>query len=67
MLTINDRFAFELRKLVTKRIEHLKEELSVGALEDLSAYKKICGEIEGLRSIDQLIDDAEAICNGREG
>jgi hypothetical protein len=66
MLTRSDRFEYELKRLVETAIADLKDGLAGGALEDHAAYKRMCGKIEGLRLLDDLIGEAQAICDGKE-
>jgi hypothetical protein len=66
MLTRSDRFEHELGKLVQQRIEAMKEDLAYGALENHAQYKEKCGQIAGLRMLRELIEEAQAICDGKE-
>jgi hypothetical protein len=66
MLTRSDRFEYELKRLVDEAIAGLKDDLAGGSLEDHAAYRRLCGKIEGLRLLSDLIGEAQAICDGKE-
>lgn len=66
MLTRSDRFEYELKKLVGERIASIMDDLAGGALESHAQYKEKCGQIRGLRFLDELIEEAQSICDGKE-
>jgi hypothetical protein len=53
-----ERLAFELRKLIAENIEMLRDSVSAGLLTDMQDYKKLTGQIEGLRMALNLLDMA---------
>lgn len=66
MLTTVDRFKFELIKLMEAEVERLKEVISSGNCNSYEEYKSQSGKIQGIRSVLELIDEANAIINGKE-
>jgi hypothetical protein len=54
-----ERLAFELRKLIAENIEMLRDSVSAGLLTDMQDYKKLTGQIEGLRMALNLLDMAQ--------
>lgn len=64
ILTTADRFRFELERLISSEIERLKDDLSLGFLDDYAQYKNVAGKIAGLTMALSLLDDAESRCNG---
>lgn len=63
ILTTADRFRYELEKSIQEEIERMKENLSLGFLDDYAQYKNISGKISGLRTALDLINEAERKCN----
>ena len=66
MLTSSDRFKFELKKLIDAEIERLKEVISSGNCNSHEEYKSLSGKIQGLRMVFDLIDEANAIVDGKQ-
>lgn len=66
MLTITDRFKYELIKLMEAEVERLKETISSGNCNSIEEYKSLSGKIQGIKSVLDLIDEANAIINGKE-
>ena len=66
MATYNVRVASELSKLIDEQIAKLKDDLAAGLLESMEHYKHITGQVLGLRTSQSLIDEAIAICEGRD-
>ena len=44
-----ERLASELQKLIEQNIEALRDSVCAGLLADMQDYKKLTGQIEGLR------------------
>jgi hypothetical protein len=44
-----ERLASELQKLIEQNIEALRDSVCAGLLNDMQDYKKLTGQIEGLR------------------
>ena len=66
-LTYTDRVLQTLDGLLDQEIDRLKDNLSYGVMvTTLDQYTKIAGEIAGLRSAKELIEEAISICNGRD-
>lgn len=53
-----ERLASELRKLIEQNIEALKDSVSAGLLSDMQEYKKLTGQLEGLRMALVLLEMA---------
>jgi hypothetical protein len=53
-----ERLAVELRKLIDQNIEALKDSVSAGLLNDMQDYKKLTGQIEGMRMALTLLEMA---------
>lgn len=53
-----ERLAVELRKLIDQNIEALKDSVSAGLLADMQDYKKLTGQIEGMRMTLTLLEMA---------
>jgi hypothetical protein len=53
-----ERLAVELRKLIDQNIEALKDSVSAGLLTDMQDYKKLTGQIEGMRMTLTLLEMA---------
>jgi hypothetical protein len=64
--TYADRYARILAKLIDETIGEEKEFLSNGTLDDLSDYKFRAGTINGLRKCIELMEEADALLNGKE-
>lgn len=64
-LTRSHMFAHELEQLIEIEIERMKENLSLGFIEDFSEYKLAAGKIAGLRTAIDLMAEASAICDGK--
>lgn len=65
VLTRSHMFAHELERLVEIEIERMKENVSLGFIENFSDYKYVTGKIAGLRSVIELMAEASAICDGK--
>lgn len=63
ILTTADKFRYEVEKLVSAEVDRIKENLSLGFVEDYAQYKFVAGKITGLRQVFDLLDEAEANCN----
>jgi hypothetical protein len=66
MLTSSDRFKYELKKLMEAEIERLKETMASGNCNSHEEYKSLSGKIQGIRMVWDLIDEANAIVDGKE-
>lgn len=53
-----ERLASELRRLIEESIEALRDEIAAGMLTDMQEYKKLAGQIIGLRTTLALIEEA---------
>jgi hypothetical protein len=53
-----ERLASELQKLIEQNIEALRDSVCAGLLNDMQDYKKLTGQIEGLRMALALLDAA---------
>ena len=53
-----ERLARELRKLVDARIEQLRDDISAGFLTDMAEYKKLTGQMDGLRASLEFLEQA---------
>ena len=51
----------ELEKLLAEEIERLKENLSLGHLENHAEYKYLAGKIAGLRAAQEYLVEADRI------
>lgn len=63
--TRNNMFAQELERLIDVEIERMKENISLGFVENFSDYKYVAGKLAGLRSVKELMAEASAICDGK--
>jgi len=59
MLTQATQLEIEIKKLIVLEIERLKEQLAVNVFEDVASFRFIMGQIAGLRSMEDLIEDAK--------
>lgn len=67
MLTSSNLFEHELRKLINKEVDRLKENLTNGqAVADFAAYQQIVGQIRGLRACLEFCDEARTICDSKK-
>jgi hypothetical protein len=69
MLTNHALFRRKLDDLISQEIERLKESLTtIHVMEDFdfATYKHQVGIIRGLRQALELVDEAQAIVNGKE-
>mgnify|MGYP006988329335 CR=1 FL=1 len=64
MLTYNDRYKYELEKLLNKQIERISEILVHGNAGDYAKYQYLVGCIAGLRTAIDQISEAETVCKG---
>lgn len=64
VLTYNDRYKYELEKLLNKQIERISEVLANGNATDYAQYKYLVGCIAGLRTAIDQISEAETVCKG---
>lgn len=55
-----ERLASELRRLIEETVESLRDEIAAGMLTDMQEYKKLTGQIIGLRTTLALIEEALA-------
>lgn len=53
-----ERLASELRRLIEETVETLRDEITAGMLTDMQDYKKLTGQIIGLRTSLALIEEA---------
>ena len=53
-----ERLASELHRLINQNIDALKDSVSAGLLADMQDYKKLTGQIEGLRMALTLLEMA---------
>lgn len=66
MLTFNDLFENELKKLVVGEIGRLLENLGHGmGVTDHASYMKIVGEIASLRKTLEFCDEARLVVNAQ--
>ena len=66
MLTYNNQFEIELKKLIAEEIERLTENLSNGlSVTDFSEYKLYVGKISALRSVVEMCDDVQTTLSKR--
>jgi len=65
MQTRTHMFQHELGILIAAEIERLKENLAAGGLKSFEDYRHTSGQISGLRMSLDLMEEAEAICNGK--
>ena len=69
MLTNHALFRRKLDDLISQEIERLKESLTtIHVMEDFdfATYNRQVGIIRGLRQALELVDEAQAIVNGKE-
>ena len=59
MQTHNSLFEKELLKAVETRIEELRTHLEVNSYSEIGQFKYVMGQINALRSMDELIDEAK--------
>lgn len=64
-LTRSHMFEYELKRLIDVEIERLKEDMSLGMIEDFLEYRHLAGKIAGLRAAIDYMAEADAICNGK--
>ena len=65
MLTRSNMLEHEFKKLIAENVERLKDNLALGHIVDISEYKNVTGRIAGLNLALDLIQEADAICNGK--
>lgn len=53
-----ERMAAELRRLIEENVEALRDQIAAGMLNDMLEYKKLTGQIVGLRTALALIEEA---------
>lgn len=61
-LTTVQAYQNELSKLVEIEIERLLEPMANGYVESIEEYKHLVGRIAGLRTVAELMDEADRIC-----
>lgn len=61
--TTADKFRYEVEKLVSAEVDRVKENLSLGFVEDYSQYRYLAGKIAGLREVQNILSEAEVNCN----
>jgi hypothetical protein len=64
--TYSDRFARILAQLLNETIEEEVISLGEGKIDDIKDYKYRVGVIYGLRKVFDLMDEADAVNNGKE-
>jgi len=64
--TYSDRFARILAQLIDETIKEEVDYLGKGMIDNISDYKYRAGVIYGLRKVFDLMDEADAINNGKE-
>jgi len=58
MLTYNNQFELELKKLIETERERILENLSLGSsVEDFASYKQLVGRLAALRWVVEACDD----------
>jgi len=60
-LTTVQAYQNELKKLVQIEIERLLEPMANGYVESIEEYKHLAGKIAGLKSVIDLMDEADRI------
>lgn len=66
MLTYNNQFEVELKKLLFAEIDRLSENLCSGmAINDISHYKHEVGRITSLRAVIDMCDEVNSILSKR--
>jgi len=66
MLTYNNQFEIELKKLIEGEIKRLSDNVTTGGgVQDYADYKNQIGKISGLRMAIELCEDAQDILNKR--
>lgn len=66
MLTYNNQFEVELKKLLIAEIDRLSENLCSGmAINDISHYKHEVGRITSLRAVIDMCDEVNSILSKR--
>lgn len=66
MQTFNTLFEHELKKVVDKRIESLRDNLESNTYEDIGQFKYVMGQISALRDLARyLIDEAKEASDQR--
>lgn len=60
-------FKKELEEMIEREISRLKDDMSLGLLIDFHDYKSATGKISGLRSVLDLIEEAESSVNRKIG
>jgi hypothetical protein len=58
MQTFNTLFETELRKAIERRIDDLRLNLEVNSYSEIGQFKYVMGQINALRSVDELIEEA---------
>jgi hypothetical protein len=64
--TYSDRFARILAQLLNETIEEEVIALGEGMIDDIKDYKYRAGVIYGLRKVFDLMNEADAVNNGKE-
>ena len=59
MLTTASKYADELRKLIEQEYERLRDNLAGGFAKDFSDYQRSIGAISALRTVLELMHDAQ--------
>jgi hypothetical protein len=65
MYTRTHMFERELKRLIEIEIERLKENMSLGLIDNHEEYRLVAGKIAGLRLAVEYMAEAEAICDGK--
>ena len=61
-LTTVQAYQRELEKLIHIEIERLLEPMANGYVESIEEYKSLAGRIAGLKSVAELMQEADRIC-----
>ena len=64
--TYSDRFARILAQLIDETIKEEIDYMGAGTIDNIADYKYRAGVIYGLRKVIDLMDEADAINNGKE-
>lgn len=60
MQTISTAFDNELRKLIENRIETLKEQISLGHVPHMEAYKALAGQVQAYREVLEMCEEVKS-------
>lgn len=66
MQTFNDLFEHQLKKLIERTIEDMRDQLEVNSYEDMGQFKYVMGKIAAYRNVvNYLIDEAKEAADQR--